>query len=45
MKGELRRVVVEAAGTVPLVGRALLDGYTLRVECIERGRVEIERLS
>ncbi len=36
------RIPVQEANTTPLVGMALLEGYELRMQCVEGGRVVIE---
>lgn len=42
--GAARRLPVDEAETTPLVGMGLLQGFRLRIDCAEGGRVEIERL-
>jgi clan AA aspartic protease len=42
--GRSYRVLIDEADSDPLVGMALLDGFELRMECREQGRVEITRL-
>lgn len=37
-------VVIEEADTVPLVGMELLEGFRLRIDCVEGGRVVVEEL-
>jgi clan AA aspartic protease len=39
-----RRVLVDEADTIPLVGMALLSGYELKVQVRARGKVTIKRL-
>lgn len=39
----MRRVLVDAADTTPLVGMALLNGYELKVHVRARGKVGIKR--
>ena len=41
----VRRILVHAADVDPLLGMALLQGYELRIEVIEGGRVSIRELS
>jgi clan AA aspartic protease len=42
--GRPQNILVEAADTDPLVGRALLYGYALHIQMIEGGSVVIEPL-
>ena len=42
--GKQRRVLVDEAGTEPLVGMAILSGYELRMQVRPRGKVTIRRL-
>jgi hypothetical protein len=37
-------VIVEEADTMPLVGMELLANFQLRIDCVENGSVEIEKL-
>jgi clan AA aspartic protease len=39
-----RPVIVEEADTMPLVGMELLANFQLRIDCVENGSVEIEKL-
>jgi clan AA aspartic protease len=43
--GKERRVLVDEADTVPLVGMALLSGYELKMQVRSRGTVTIKRLA
>jgi len=43
--GKLRRVLVQAVNTTPLVGMGMLEGYELRIEAVAGGRVVITKLS
>ena len=43
--GKLRRVLVQAVNTTPLVGMGMLEGYELRIEAVVGGRVVITKLS
>jgi predicted aspartyl protease len=43
--GEARRIPVDEAETVPLVGMSLLEGYEFTVQVQHGGNVTIRRLS
>lgn len=43
--GKPIRIPVEEADTTPLIGMELMEGYELRMQCMEGGRVVIEKLS
>ena len=43
--GKLRRVLVQAVNTTPLVGMGMLEGYELRIEAVAGGGVVITKLS
>ncbi len=43
--GKLRRVLIQAVDTTPLVGMGMLQGYELRIEAVAGGRVIITALS
>ena len=43
--GEIHRLLVSEADTDPLVGMALLNGYELKMQICDGGRLEIIRLS
>ena len=43
--GKLRRVLIQAVDTTPLVGMGMLQGYELRIEAVARDRVIITELS
>ncbi len=43
--GQYRDIYINESETVPLIGMRLLRGYDLRIQTIESGRVEIEKLS
>ena len=40
----VRRILIDEADTVPLIGMALLEGYELNVQVRTRGKVTITRL-
>ena len=42
--GQMRKVLVESADTEPLLGMRLLSGYSLYIEAIDGGKVEIQQL-
>jgi len=44
-EGQSRTVELDATETATLVGMALLEGYTLRIEVVSGGRVTIEAVS
>jgi clan AA aspartic protease len=43
--GRVRRVLVTATGSVPLIGMRLLYGYRLTVEAVDGGSVSITALT
>ena len=43
--GKLRRVLIQAVDTTPLVGMGMLQGYELRIEAVDGGSVVITKLS
>ncbi len=42
--GKVRRILVDEAAAVPLVGMRLLKGHELKIQVRHRGRVTIKRL-
>ena len=42
--GEFKRIDINAAETIPLIGMSLLYGYRIQLDAIENGRVTIQSL-